>query len=78
MQSYSQVIMAKYKDRILRLRDVIEISGFSQATLYRKERARLFPARVDLGGGSVGWSENSVNKWLESLVPTRDRRRDDE
>lgn len=61
----------KYTNRILRLKDVTAISGMSPATIYRKEKAGLFPLRVSLGGGTVGWIETEINQWFEELISAR-------
>ena len=42
-------------DRILRAKEVKEITGLSRTTLWRLENKSDFPRRVSLGVGSVGW-----------------------
>lgn len=54
-------------DRILRLPKVIEATGLSVATLYRRMEERTFPRPVRLGKNSVGWRQSAIQGWLESL-----------
>jgi prophage regulatory protein len=39
---------------------------FSRQHLSRLEAAGQFPARVQLGGCSVGWIEGEVDEWIRS------------
>lgn len=56
---------------ILRLKQVIERTGLSRSTIYRKADPKSkqhdpsFPKRVHLGGLAVGWVESEINHWLE-------------
>ena len=55
---------------ILRMPQVLAMTGLSRSTLLRRERARDFPAKLRLGGpGSraVGWRRADVERWLEAL-----------
>jgi len=52
--------------RMLRTREVVEITRLSRMTIYRMERAGRFPARRQLGSHSVAWIESEVHAWLES------------
>ncbi len=51
-------------ERILRIREVIEITGLSRTTVWRMERKGEFPTRVQLGVGSVGWRDSELRNWL--------------
>jgi prophage regulatory protein len=53
------------KDRVLRKPEVLSTVGLSDATIWRLERDGKFPKRIQLGGNSVGWSENEVLRWIE-------------
>ena len=55
------------RERMLRLPKVVERTGLSTTTLWRRERAGEFPKRRRLGPNSVGWMESEVNEWLRSL-----------
>jgi len=53
--------------RILRLPEVINITGLSRATIWRKECDGSFPQRVRTGENSVGWKSTEIDEWIESL-----------
>ena len=53
-------------DRIIRSKEIQEITGLSRTTIWRMERAGEFPDRVSLGVGSVGWKLNEVNSWVSN------------
>lgn len=54
-------------DRILKLDDVVEITGVSVSTINRWEKAGKFPTRKKLGIKAMGWLASDIQKWMESL-----------
>jgi prophage regulatory protein len=57
--------------RIIRIIEVIQITGLSKSTIRRLEKACRFPGRVPISDRSVGWFERDVLDWLESLRTRR-------
>jgi len=55
---------ADLPERIMRIQEVVDLTGLSRTTIWRKERAGEFPARVRLGENSVGWRAGEVNRWI--------------
>jgi prophage regulatory protein len=53
-------------DRMLRLTSVLERTGLSRATLYRKVQAGTFPRQVRIAARCMGWRESAVNEWLRN------------
>ena len=51
-------------DRILRIRTVLNRTGLSRSTLYRKMSDGTFPRQVKIGEHSAGWRDSAVNRWL--------------
>lgn len=51
-------------DRILRLKAVLERTGLSRSTLYRKIQEGTFPPQVRIAARCVGWRESAVAEWL--------------
>lgn len=51
-------------ERIIRAKEVQEITGLSRTTLWRMENNGTFPRRVSLGVGSVGWRLSEVKRWI--------------
>lgn len=54
------------KDRILRIKEVIEMVGVSRTTLWRMECRGEFPRRVPLSSRSIGWRYQDVDSWIKS------------
>jgi prophage regulatory protein len=52
-------------DSILRLPDVLQISGASRSSIYLWVSAGIFPQPVKLGVRAVGWRRSEVQKWLD-------------
>jgi prophage regulatory protein len=53
-------------DRYLRLNAVLDRTGLSRATLYRKINAETFPPQQKLSTRCCGWRESHVNIWLRN------------
>jgi prophage regulatory protein len=52
-------------DRILRIGNVLELTGLSRSTLYRMVHAGSFPRQIQISQHCVGWRESSVTAWLQ-------------
>lgn len=52
--------------RYLRIADVLEKTGLSRRTIYRKMDNGTFPKSVKLSDSAVGWPEEQVSAWLEN------------
>lgn len=69
-------------DKVIRRKELLQIIGVSAATQWRLEKAGLFPRRIRVGRGAVGWHLAEVEEWLKtrgrverSLVPRTPGRR---
>lgn len=58
--------MTDAPDRILRLNTVLDRTGLSRATLYRKVQAGTFPRQVKIAERCAGWRESAVNDWMRN------------
>jgi prophage regulatory protein len=52
--------------RILRLRAVLDRTGLSRSTLYRKVERGTFPMQVRISERCIGWRESDVERWLSN------------
>jgi prophage regulatory protein len=57
--------------KILRERQVKDLTGLSRVTRWRLERNGRFPCRVQLSQRCVGWPEYEVLDWLKERVEAR-------
>jgi prophage regulatory protein len=53
-------------DRILRLNAVLDRTGLSRSTLYRKMQAGTFPRNVRISTRCAGWRESAVEAWMRN------------
>lgn len=59
------IIPEKTPDRIIRAKEVQNMTGLSRTTLWRLENKGEFPYRVSLGGNSVGWKLSEIKQWID-------------
>lgn len=50
-------------DRFLRLNTVLDRTGLSRATLYRKIASGTFPRQIKIADRCCGWRESEVVAW---------------
>ena len=51
-------------DKILRMRTVLERTGLSRSTVYRKVQDGTFPPKVKISEHCCGWRESEINRWI--------------
>lgn len=59
------------KTRLLRMPDVIELTGLPRSTIYLKVKNQEFPTQVKIGERSVAWVESEVQKWIGENINRR-------
>ena len=57
--------MTSEPSRYLRLDKVLELTGLSRSTLYRKVGDGTFPQQVKLSDRCIGWRSSDVQLWSE-------------
>lgn len=57
--------------KIIKLPEVLILTGLNRASVYEKMNTNTFPRAVKLGGRSVGWYECEIIKWLKSRPRTK-------
>jgi prophage regulatory protein len=58
--------------RILRLPQVVEATGETRSTIYKRISEGEFPKPVKLGAKSVGWVEDEIAAYNERRIAKRD------
>jgi len=53
-------------ERMLKLKEVMQITSLKRATIYNYIKSGEFPKQVQLTKRSVAWTESSIKRWLES------------
>lgn len=54
--------------RMLRLRQVIDVTGLGKTKIYELQAEGNFPMRVKITSHSVAWIEEEVQAWLAARV----------
>jgi prophage regulatory protein len=54
--------------RILRLPDVMKVTGLKRSSLYSAIQRNEFPKQVSLCVRSVGWNSEEVDAWVEERI----------
>ena len=56
----------RMNDRLLRRREVEELTGLSRASIYRLMRSGSFPLPVRVSATAVRWKASDITAWIES------------
>ncbi|MEH0691015.1 AlpA family transcriptional regulator [Vibrio cholerae] len=57
--------------RLIRLNEVLAMTGLSKSGVYRSIEKRQFPKQVSLGDRAVAWVESEVQAWVIDRVINR-------
>ncbi|MBF0562536.1 MAG: AlpA family phage regulatory protein [Alphaproteobacteria bacterium] len=60
-------------EAFLRKTEVVKASGYTDQHLRRLEKRDLFPRRVRIGPGRVGWPQSEVAAWIAQKIADRDQ-----
>ena len=58
-------------DRLLRRRQIEEITGLSRSSIYRLMQTGDFPRPIRVGPAAVRWKASEITAWLESRPVAR-------
>jgi prophage regulatory protein len=54
------------QDRILRIKTVLQVTGLTRSTLYRKVQRGEFPKQIKLSERCAGWRQSAVDAWMRN------------
>lgn len=54
-------------DKVLTMRDVLDITQKSRTTIYSWIKKGDFPKQRNLGANSIGWWESDIAKWKKQV-----------
>lgn len=60
--------MSDQPDRILRISTVLDRSGLSRSTLYRKITSGSFPRQIAISTRCTGWRGSAVSIWMRNPI----------
>lgn len=59
-------------EKILRMRTVLDRTGLSRSTIYRKMREGTFPRQVEISEHCRGWRESAIHHWMADPAAYRE------
>lgn len=63
----SQDRVFKELDRLIRLREVIRLTGRCRSSIYEDMKYGRFPQSVKIGPRAVAWLQSDIRTWQDSL-----------
>lgn len=66
MESTSDVQPKSFQ--VLRLAQVIHMTGLCRSMIYQLEAQQRFPHRIKIGARAVGWIEGEVQEWIAARI----------
>lgn len=64
----------EHPNRLIRLKEVIHISGLSRASIYSFMEEGTFPQSVSLGARAIGWRYQDIQNWILEKIQERDEK----
>ena len=58
--------------KFIKLKDVMNLTSLSRATIYRYIAQQQFPKQVVLSARAVVWRESEIIEWIEEKTAQRD------
>ncbi|MCE9679197.1 AlpA family transcriptional regulator [Shewanella sp. AS1] len=58
--------------KLIKLKEVMEMTSLSKATIYRMIKQEAFPEKLSIGGRAVAWVESEVQNWILTRIEERD------
>ena len=53
------------RDKILRMPDIVSLTGLSRTTIYRKIKEGTFPTQLHISDHCCGWRASTIERWME-------------
>lgn len=57
--------------RLLRISEVMNLTGLPKSTIYLKIKNKSFPAQLQIGLRSVAWLESEIQDWIINSIHGR-------
>lgn len=61
------------KNKLLKLKEVLAITGLSRSYIYALAQQGIFPKPVKLSERASAWIESEVEDWIEKRIAERDQ-----
>ncbi len=54
--------------RIIRMKEVREITGLGTTAIYDRIKAGTFPQKINLGNRAIGFLESDIQNWISERI----------
>jgi prophage regulatory protein len=54
--------------RLIRLKEVMNRTGYSRSWIYELIKAHEFPAHIQLGPRAIAFIESEINEWINGKI----------
>ena len=71
MSLLPQLNSPKENLRLLRISDVMNLTGLPKSTIYLKIKNKQFPSQLQIGTRSVAWLEGEIKDWILQNINQR-------
>ncbi|MGF1828912.1 AlpA family transcriptional regulator [Photobacterium angustum] len=58
--------------RLIRLKEVMSLTGLGRSSIYKFMEESRFPKSVSLGDRAVAWIESEIEDWIVDKIAERD------
>ena len=56
------------KENLIRLREVMKITGFGRSQIYKLINIGEFPKQIQISPGSLAWLESELETWMKERI----------
>ncbi|MBL4909365.1 MAG: AlpA family transcriptional regulator [Alteromonadaceae bacterium] len=57
--------------RLIRLKEVINLTGLGRSSIYKFMSENKFPQSISLGERAIAWQEGEIEEWLQDKIDHR-------
>ena len=68
MSLLSEGSLCPKKSRLIRMPDVISLTGLSRSSIYFKMKKKEFPPKIQIGERSIAWLEADIYEWINDKL----------
>jgi prophage regulatory protein len=65
IKTWKEITMTEQSERFLRIRTVLDKTGLSRSTLYRKIDNGTFPRQFKISDRCCAWRQSAVDAWIK-------------
>lgn len=56
------------KSRLIRMPDVMLLTGLSRSSIYFQMKTKEFPQKIQIGERAIAWLESDIHEWINNKL----------